>query len=469
MASVLVAWINERDAEASGPGTMSESRILRVVADEFYAHVYLLSTSKKTARGFKKWISGQTGTPTEVERIKVTNPLDYAEVWAATLAALQDCRKLVNEDEIEWSFLLGADSAVMDAVMVHLAHTDVPAELLQWSRSDGLQVIDVAAERFKAFTASAGTPPANDPPVTVFQAAANLDLIEHHSPLMAAVHEHARKLAKLDVPVLLTGEAGTGRELIARAIHKASKRQGPFVAVDCEALEREEQAEALFGADGLLKQAAGGTLLLDAVDHLAPSVQAWLHRAIRDGRAASVRAPLDVRVMATATGTPESLLREGRLREDLFQAIAIGLLHVPPLRERPEDIGPFVDQILGRIAHELGAARTLSPEARTFATTHRWVGNNRELEATLRRAAVVSDGEISLADIKTSMFHNPHARPEIPDEFDVQVALDALARDYVARALAQSAGNKTQAARLLGLNNYQTLSNWMRRLGVSEE
>lgn len=473
MASVLVAWINERDAEASGPGSMSESRILRVVADEFYAHVYLLSAHKKTGRNFKKWLAGQVTASVEVDRVKVANIYDYAEVWDATLQALQDCRNHVNEDEIEWSFLLGADSAVMDAVMIHLANTQINAELLQWSRAEGNHVIDVNRDAFPLATRVELPPaPAEEPSepelVTVFQASANLDLIEHHSAQMTAVHQHAHRLASMDVPILLTGEAGTGRELIARAIHKASRRNGAFVAVDCEALEPDEQADALFGPDGLLKQASGGTLLLDAVDHLAPSVQAWLHRAIRDGRAASVRQPLDVRIMATANGTAASLLAEGRLREDLFHAIAIGILHVPPLRERPEDVGPFIDRVLGRIEMELGHAQKLTPAALEFVLDQRWYGNNRELEATLRRAAVLTDHDIDVDHIRASLFVIQPDVDELPEGFDVQFALDETARNYLRQALALSDGNKTQAARRLGLNNYQTLSNWMRRLGLND-
>ncbi|MEZ4458623.1 MAG: sigma 54-interacting transcriptional regulator [bacterium] len=458
MASVLVAWINDRDLEASGPSGMVESRILKVVADEFYAQVYLLSASKKAGRSFKKWLGALVTTPVEFERVKVNNPLDYAEVWETTLQALADCKQRLDEDEIEWSFLLGADSAVMDAVMIHAANTELSAELLQWSKADGLQVIDVARDRFPLAQNAESAPP-----VTAFQAAANLDVIEHHSPQMDAVHAHAQRLAALDVPVLLTGESGTGREMLARAIHKGSKRRGPFVAMDCEALEPDEQAEALFGAGGLIAQAKGGTLLLDALDHLAPSVQALLHRAIRDGRAASVREPLDVRIMATATGHPGTLLSEGRVREDLFHAIAIGMIHVPPLRDRPADVGPFIDRVLQRINDEMGP-RELSPEARELVANRPWLGNHRELEATLRRAAVLAEKVIEQHHIQQCVFEGPSW--ELPPDFDVQAALDDVARGYLRRAMQLHDGNKTQAAKALGLNNYQTLTNWMRRLGV---
>lgn len=439
---------------------MVDSRILRVVADEFYAQVYLLSASKKSGRAFKRWLGGLVATPVEFERVKINNTFDYAEVWETTTQALSDCKQKLDEDEIEWSFLLGADSAVMDAVMIHMAHTTVPAELLQWSKTDGLHVIDVVRETFPIQS----DVPVSEP-ITVFQAAANLDVIEHHSPQMKAIHEQASRLAALDVPVLLTGEAGTGRELLARAIHKASDRRGPFVAVDCEAMEPAEQADTLFGTQGLLKQARGGTLLLDAVDHLAHSVQALLHRAIRDGRAASVREPLDVRIMATAIGSPLEILTEGRVRDDLFHAIAVGLLHVPPLRDRPDDVEPFIDRVLQRIVEEVGP-RELTADARAMVIAHPWPGNHRELEATLRRAAVLTEEKIEPRHIQTSIFEGP--LQTLPREFDVQEALDDMARHYVIRAMALSDRNKTQAAKMLGLNNYQTLTNWMKRLGIND-
>jgi transcriptional regulator with PAS, ATPase and Fis domain len=467
MASVLVAWINDRDLEAAGPGGMVESRIRRVVAEEFYARVYLFSASKKTGRTFKKWLSSMVATPLEFERVKVDNLFDYQEVWESTLQALTDCQKHMDEDEIEWSFLLGGDSAVMDAVMIHLAHTEIPAELLQWSRSSGLQVIDVSQDHFPGSNQTPAMAKGFEP-ATVFNAAANLKIIEHCSPEMTRVHEQARRLAALDVPVLVTGETGTGRELLARAIHKASSRKGAFVAMDCEALEPDEQADALFGTTGLLRQASGGTLLLDSVDHLATSVQASLHRAVRDGQTTSIRGPVDVRLMATATCTPSQLLDSGKMREDFFHCIAIGLIHVPPLRKRPADLEPFVARVLVRITHEMKGERRLSEEARVMIGQKIWPGNHPELEATLRRAAVLTDHVIEVEHIEASIFEAGKIGLDLPDEFDIQKKLDDVARHYVTEALTLNDGNKTKASKMLGLNNYQTLTNWMRRLDVGE-
>jgi len=446
---------------------MVESRIRRVVADEFYARVYLFSASKKTGRTVKKWLSSMVATPIEFERVRVINPYDYNEVWESTLQALTDCRQHMDEDEIEWSFLLGGDSAVMDAVMIHLAHTELQAELLQWSKSAGLQVIDVSQGHFPSSNQNPAIAKGFEP-VTVFNAAANLEVIEHGSPEMTRVHAQATRLAALDIPVLVTGETGTGRELLARAIHKASSRTGAFVAMDCESLEPDEQADALFGATGLLKQAAGGTLLLDSVDHLAGSVQALLHRAVRDGQTTSIRGPVDVRLMATATGTPSQILDSGKVREDFFHCIAIGLIHVPPLRQRPADLEPFVARVLVRITHEMKGERTLSEAAQAMIGQRTWPGNHPELEATLRRAAVLTDHVIDVEHLEASIFEAGEIRLDLPAEFDIQKKLDDVARHYVSEALTLNDGNKTKASKMLGLNNYQTLTNWMRRLDVGE-
>ncbi len=468
MASVLVAWINDRDLEAAGPGGMVASRIRRVVEDEFYSRVYLFCSSKKSGRSYKKWLSSIVATPIEIERVKVLNPYDYQEVWESTLQALVDCRKHVDEDEIEWSFLLGGDSAVMDAVMIHLAHTQVPAELLQWSRANGLQVIDVSPNHFPMMNGSTSAADIADP-VAVFHAAASFEVIEHTSPAMALVHDQARRLAELDVPVLLTGEPGTGRELLARAIHKASSRTGAFIAVDCESLEPENQTETLFGPAGLLKKAMGGTLLLNSLEHLTQSVQAMLHRALRDGHTAAIRGPLDVRLMATATGTPTEVLNSGNVHAGLFHAVAVGLLHIPPLRDRPTDLGPFVARVLNRISEEMNGERLLSKEAMALIEREIWPGNNQELEATLRRAAVMSDHLIDIEHLQKSIFRVAVHHDDLTDGFDIQQKLDEVARHYVEEALSLSDGNKTKASKMLGLNNYQTLTNWMRRLEVGGE
>jgi len=172
--------------------------------------------------------------------------------------------------------------------------------------------------------------------------------------------------------------------------------------------------------------------------------------------------------MATATGTPSQILDSGKVREDFFHCIAIGLIHVPPLRQRPADLEPFVARVLVRITHEMKGERTLSEAAQAMIGQRTWPGNHPELEATLRRAAVLTDHVIDVEHLEASIFEAGEIRLDLPAEFDIQKKLDDVARHYVSEALTLNDGNKTKASKMLGLNNYQTLTNWMRRLDVGE-
>lgn len=235
---------------------------------------------------------------------------------------------------------------------------------------------------------------------------------------------------------------------------------------------------------GHFEAAHGGALFLDEIDELPLPAQVKLLRAIQEGEIRRVGGDrivqVDVRIIAATNRDLAAEVAAGRFREDLFYRLAVLILRVPPLRERADDLDPLIDGLLERInrqsAKEPGfAARAISPAARRLLMRQAWPGNIRELENTLRRAAVWCDGEaIEEADVADALLPGPRAggdavlnRP-LEQGVDLPDLLAGVARHYLARAMEAAQGNKTRAAALLGLPSYQTLANWLEKYGLAD-
>jgi transcriptional regulator with GAF, ATPase, and Fis domain len=301
----------------------------------------------------------------------------------------------------------------------------------------------------------------------------------------------AAQVAPTDTTVLVTGESGTGKEVIARVIHRGSRRaEGPFVALNCAALPEQLLESELFGHErgaftgavesraGKIEQAAGGVLFLDEVGEMTPAVQAKFLRVLQErefqrvGGSKVLRA--DVRIVAATNRDPRAGIASGAFREDLYYRLSVFEIHLPPLRERPEDILLLADAFLEEVGQSVGRpAAGLADDARELLLVHRWPGNVRELKNAIERAVILAQGG------RVTREHLPMtvSRPE-PErvalatapvaEFPVEgVALDSVERDLVVKAMAKAGHNKSQAARLLGLTRGQLYS-LLRRHGLTD-
>jgi transcriptional regulator with PAS, ATPase and Fis domain len=325
--------------------------------------------------------------------------------------------------------------------------------------------------------------------------APEFDDIIHRSRVMQRVIDKARKVAVRSVPVLIEGESGTGKELLARAIHRASLRKDkPFVAVNCGAIPSELVESELFGhvkgaftgADkakaGFFEAAVGGTLFLDEVGELPMPAQVKLLRTLQEGEIIKLGTTkpisVDVRIIAA---TNRNLIEEtasGDFRSDLFYRLAVAVIRIPSLKDRPGDLTLLIDKLLEQVNRESKEEpgyihKKISVSAKNLLLQHAWPGNVRELLNTLRRAAIWADGDmIRSEDVREALI--PAAltqttdilnRP-MEDGFDLQELMGVVARHYLGRALDDAHGNKTQAAKLLGFSHYQTLTNWLAKYGV---
>jgi transcriptional regulator with GAF, ATPase, and Fis domain len=298
-------------------------------------------------------------------------------------------------------------------------------------------------------------------------------------------------VARTETTVLLTGESGTGKELVARAIHYASPRaEGPFVAVNCAALPDTLLESELFGHErgaftgadrqkpGRFELAAHGTLFLDEIGELSAAVQVKLLRVLQErefqrvGGTATLKA--DVRLIAATNRDLTVEMAAGRFRSDLFYRLSVFNVHLPPLRERGDDVLLLADSFIRSLAAKMGKGDvTLSRDAREVLRRHTWPGNIRELQNAVERALITCEGTLvtaaHLAIPLPSEQRSPPGSPE-PVRAAASMALDELERKAIIDALQRTHGHKARAAKLLGLTRFQLYSRLKRyHIEVSRE
>jgi DNA-binding NtrC family response regulator len=303
-------------------------------------------------------------------------------------------------------------------------------------------------------------------------------------PALRAALDLVARVADGDTPVLVRGETGTGKELVARAIHRTGKRRGgPFVALNCGAvaetlLERElfgHERGAYTGAEqggpGVLEAAADGTLLLDEIGEMSPALQVKLLRVL-DGsgfqRVGGVRTlPCRARFVASTHRDLARLVRDGGFRQDLLYRLNTVTIELPPLRDRDDDVLAIADALLARLASERGRPpRPLDDGARRALRGYAWPGNVRELRNVLERALLLAEGEcLTAADLRLGATPASTARANEWADLPLREARDAFERDYLTRALAAADGNITRAAARIGLDR-KNLEDKMRKLGM---
>ncbi len=328
------------------------------------------------------------------------------------------------------------------------------------------------------------------------------EAIVGRSELMQELYKLIGQVAASDVTVLLTGERGTGKELVARALFQHSRRaRKPYLPLNCAAIPMELLESELFGHErgaftgaqhrkiGKLEQCHGGTLFLDEVGDMPLATQAKLLRVLQDRTferlGGNERIQVDVRFIVATNRDLEGLIQEGRFRADLYDRLNVVRIHLPPLRERKEDIPLLVDYFLHRFRKELGRnARGISRSALKRLLDYDWPGNVRELQNVLQRAVVLARGET--LDEQDIQIHAPEptqiqekdlgeVRQHLKAIFRIcrcsPGSIDLLAqmeREMILEALEETAGNQSEAARILGINR-NTLRNKMRLYGLRKQ
>jgi DNA-binding NtrC family response regulator len=309
------------------------------------------------------------------------------------------------------------------------------------------------------------------------------------SAAMQPVYELIRRVAASDTTVLITGESGTGKELVARALHEHGKNTGGrFVAINCAAVPPELLESELFGhargaftdaksdRAGLFGRASRGTLLLDEIGEMPLEMQPKLLRVLQERQVravgSNVSLPMTARIVAATNLDLEEEMIAKRFREDLFYRLNVVPIHIPPLRERGDDVLRLAEHFVLRFARRAGVvARGIAPAARRKLLDYDWPGNVRELENAMERAiALTVNEDIQLEDLPVRVQEcAPGASAEWPLGFEPLLTWNQIERQQILRALRRASSNKTQAAKNLGIDRrtlYRKLEGYGRSCGV---
>jgi len=298
---------------------------------------------------------------------------------------------------------------------------------------------------------------------------------------MQGVFALIRKVAPTGAPVLILGESGTGKEMAALAIHRRSpQKDGPFMAINCSAIPENLLESELFGHEkgsftgahaqrkGLIETAAGGTLFLDEIGELPAPIQVKLLRYLQEKRFQRVggrqEIESDARVVAATNSDLKQGIEKGSFREDLYFRLAVVVLHLPPLRDRGDDIGLVAHEFLKRYATQNGKpGMTFAPESLRAIHLHRWPGNVRELQNRIQRAVIMADGKrVTVKDMELT-----EAADTLP-ALTLKEAREAVEREMIKDSLKRHRGKISPAAADLGVSR-PTFYELMEKLGISEE
>lgn len=515
MAGTLVCWVGNTDLVGAGvrknPNPKHEPGLGPIaggIESEAPDRVVMLCNYPRAeGQAYKKWLSERTDAALELRHVAMKDPTDYRKIYKhadSLLSELTEEKKKAPEASSNIIIHISPGTPAMQQVWVLLGMTRYPARLIKSSREQGVGPADIpfdlSFEYIDVATLKTSDSALEDASAACSHAGAKFGDIVYRGAAMKEVVSRAKVVSKRSVPVLILGESGTGKELFARAIHEESraKKGGAFIAINCGAIPKDLVESKLFGfvrgafsgavkdTKGAFEEAQGGTLFLDELGEMPLDVQVKLLRVLQEKKITRVgehrERPVDVRIIAATHRDLGQAIAEGEFREDLFYRLAVAVLDLPPLRQREGDMNALVDALLEKVnregeADEVGYQRKkLAPKARTLLQSYDWPGNVRELENTLLRAAVwSSDASLGEKEIEGALLkkgpqsgggailHRPLAKG-----FSVGSVLDEVTEHYIKRALSETHGNKTRAAKLLGLKSHQVLSNWMERLDLED-
>ena len=489
----LLAWIGLTDVRAcEGVAEVGLGPIAQAVVSRDYDSIVLLSNlEKEKGRNFQKWLAGKTKTPIEIRAAKLSGPTQFGEIYQAVIEIVADLEKK-HSGNTSLVFHLSPGTPAMAAVWIIVSKTRFPAELIESSREAGVRTASVPFEISAEFIPNIirRTDEQIEKTTTEFSSAAEFSDIIYQSSEMREIVGQAETIALHHVPVLIEGESGTGKELFARAIHRAGPRKDQaFVAVNCGAIPSELIESELFGHKkgaftgaiqdraGFFKEANGGTIFLDEIGELPLRAQVRMLRVLQEKEVTPVGSSksekTDVRVLSATNRNLLEEVTKGNFREDLFYRLAVFPLYLPPLRERAGDISLLVKHFLDLLNQEntgkfWKSDKTLTGGAKNVLINHPWTGNIRELQNTLLRVCVLTkNSSVTESDLKKALFVLKDTRSEdilnrpLGDGFSLPDLLSDVTKQYLQRALEEAGRNKTKAAKLIGLPNYQTFDNWL--------
>lgn len=493
MKRKLISWVGRHDFEARDNSELGAIANIAVDTPVPFDEIHLLvSDHNAPLEDYCEWLHGVLSSGNRSFEIithvsKLSSPINYQEIYRAADSILSN----INSPGAVVTINLTSGTPAMTAIWLLLGQGVYNTLFVQSSREHGREVIQLPFDISFAYIQE------QDKRLKSLASDSSLDSHFDHMPAQSEAMKKAivlaKKIAPRNLPVIIQGETGTGKEVMARAMHNASSRSDkPFIAVNCGAIPDSLIDSELFGhkkgsftgADqdrkGHFEEADGGTLFLDELGELPMGAQVKLLRALQEGQITRVgesnSRTVNVRIIAATHRNLLQMMDENTFREDLFYRLAVGVITLPNLRERQKDIESFVDLFMDRINDDAQSqpgyvSKNISQEGKDFIINHHWPGNIRELWNTLLRASIWSDeAQITLQDIHAALIERTNTnRPidvDVTAGVNINQILDETKSYLIKSALESAGGQKKKAAKLLGLSNHQTLTNWMEKLGV---
>ena len=489
MDQILIAWIG--GADISHAEKQQHGPISTTLQSGQYNHAYFLYNYEKTkTQPYLEWLKQQK-TKIHADYIPLTSPQDLGEIYLAADKLLTRITQAHPKSQLHLQITPGTPA--MQAVWILLGKTKYPnVTFLQSSEQQGVYETQIPFEISAEYSSNQQTARQlkDLSQAAVAPHAAFDDIITNNSH-MNTLKQRATVLAQHDVPVLINGDSGTGKELFATAIHNASPRAGkPLKVLNCGAIPPELIDSTLFGhkkgaftgavstQQGVFEAADGGTLFLDEFGELPLDAQVRLLRVLQEGVINRVgdseQIEVDVRIICATNKDLMQLISEGTFREDLFYRIAVGVINLPPIKDRKGDISLLAKTLLQQIEQQTELKdKKLSPKANNLILEHSWPGNVRELYSTLLRACLWSQGKsISEQELKSAMFtQQPNGSDilthDLGQPIDLTEVLEGIEEHYVRLAWDKTSGQKKKAAQLLGYASYQNYNKRLEKYGIS--
>jgi len=503
MSDVLLSWVGQADLDGMAEGKDATGPLIRSLQRSSYKTAELMSNypSEKTQlyiAGLKRHFPKMTIACKQVDL--PSGPTAYQEIFPAVDEFLADVTDRYRKQRLTVN--LSPGTPAMQAVWILLTKTRYPVAYIESyklrdTEETVVKPVEIPfslsvelSEQSKTRVASRYTQAA----ISKVGESADFGRIFGTSTEMLLAKRRAARLADLDVPTLILGETGTGKELFTKAIANASARAGKSIqTVNCGAIPTELIDSTLFGhvrgaftgatenRKGLFREADGGTVFLDEVGELPLDAQVRLLRVLQEGEVNPVGTSkvekVDVRIIAATHRDLMEMVAKGEFRADLYYRLAVGVLELPPLRKRQGEIGDLADFLMAEINQELGdqpnfESKKISPDVKNIILKRRWPGNVRELRATLVRAAIwcetdtISVSEFEESSIKQTSENNDGLLQDLSQPINIHDLIGELARFYIPQALEKYANNKTKAAKYIGLNSHQNLTQWIEKYGV---
>jgi DNA-binding NtrC family response regulator len=493
--------LEELEIERKLPLRKQNGPVKTLLNQESFDEVHLLGDYPEWLRKlYSEWL----GHEVKVHAPKLKDPTDYGQILTAVNSVLDT---LNREPGNEFSFLLTPGTPSMAATWILIGKSRYDAVFWQ-THDNKAQESEVPFDVVAGFAADLAAVPDENLQhlaTTAPREIEGFDKISGSSKSLKLAAGRAAKASARDVPILILGEPGTGKELFAEAIHEASKRKGkPYIRINCAAIPDNLLEAQLFGyvagafsgasktgEKGLFDHANGGTIFLDEVGEASSAMQAALLRVLQppQGKGPCYREfsrvgdlgkiqTSDVRIISATNRDLIQEVEDGTFREDLFFRLAVIKVKLPPLRTRKSDIPELVDVLLKEINRDFRRNeneyrdKSISDVAKRFVRSYDWPGNIRQLKSALVEAAIMCAGDtIDTADLKSAIADMPGTSSGLYDQelghgFCLQKLLEDINRKYLERAMEEAEGVKTKAAELLGMSSYQTLDAQLKRLNV---